>query len=334
MVVQGIRAADAEDLRWLRFRLLRTMLRRTSTYSVVTAALLLYFGVLGAFEVVEDDLTVFETVLSGLMLIVCLGIFSAVAFFGRELPSWGGLVLVGAHAAVSVYYLGFSDERQNAIAAFQELPIVAMYFSWFYDAKTARIGALAIVIAVNAAAVLGPFVAPGGMLGIVNIVSGLLFTWMCLEAGIFMRHRNRLEAHTDALTGALNRRGFTAKTQMEMRRAARHGRPLCLVVLDLDDFKQVNDGSGHAAGDDVLRSVSSQWMSLSRSADLVGRLGGDEFAMLLPETDLDGARELMQRLRGLASHPWSWGAAQLLPGDGFETLVHRADQAMYRDKSR
>lgn len=334
MVVQGIRAADAEDLRWLRFRWLRTMLRRTSTFSVVTAALLLYFGALAAFEVVEDDLTPFETAFSALTLIACLGVFAAVAFFGKELPMRLGLVMIAAHALTSVYYLGFSDERQNAIAAFQELPIIAMYFSWFYDARVARIGVLAIVIAVNGAAMAGPFVERGGMLGIANIISGIVFTWMCLEAGIFMRHRNRLEAHTDELTGALNRRGFTAKTEMEMRRAARHGRPLSLVVIDLDGFKQVNDGSGHAAGDDVLRSVSSQWMSLSRSSDIVGRLGGDEFALLLPETDLERARELMARLRGLASHPWSWGAAQLLPGDAFETLLHRADQAMYRDKAR
>jgi diguanylate cyclase (GGDEF)-like protein len=332
MVVQGIRASDAEDLRWLRFGWLKAIRERTSTFSVVTATLLLYYGVLGLFEVFEVDLTLFERVLSWGMIVVCVGLFATVALFGVELPAWAGIALVGAHALVSVYYLGFSDERQNAIAAFQELPIMAMYFSWFYGAKLARVGVLVIIVAVGAATAVGSFAGPGGLLGPVNIVGAALFTWMCLEAGIFMRHRVRLESHSDELTGALNRRGFEAKTAAEIRRALRHERPLTVALLDLDKFKDVNDEAGHAAGDYVLRAVSAQWMSMSRSTDIVGRLGGDEFAMLLPETDAEEAAALMLRLRRFASHPWSWGVAQLRPGDTVESLLHRADQAMYDDK--
>ncbi|WP_217178773.1 GGDEF domain-containing protein [Streptomyces sp. AC495_CC817] len=332
MVVQDIRASDAEDLRWLRFGWLRSIRERTSTFSVVTATILLYFGVLGLFEIFESDITLFEQILSAATSFVCVGLFAMVAFFGVELPPWAGIALVGVHALVSMYYLGFSDERQNAIAAFQELPIMAMYFSWFYGAKLARIGMLAVVVVVGAAATFGPFTGPGGLLGPVNIVGAGLFTLMCLEAGIFMRHRIRLESHSDELTGTLNRRGFEAKTAMEIRRAVRHDRPLSIAVLDLDKFKDVNDEAGHAAGDFVLRAVTAQWMSMSRTTDIVGRLGGDEFAMLLPETDADDARALMLRLREYASHPWSWGVAQLRQGDTVATLLDRADQAMYDDK--
>lgn len=332
MVVQDIRASDAEDLRWLRFGWLRSIRERTSTFSVVTATLLLYYGVLGVFELFEVDITLFERLLSGGSVLVCIGLFAAVAFFGLELPSWTGIALMGAHALVSTYYLGFSDERQNAIAAFQELPIMAMYFSWFYGAKVSRTGVLAIILVVGTATAFGPFTGPGGLLGPVNIVGVALFTWMCLEAGIFMRHRIRLESHSDELTGTLNRRGFEAKTLAEIRRASRHERPLSVAVLDLDKFKDVNDGAGHAAGDFVLRAVTAQWMSMSRSTDIVGRLGGDEFAMLMPETDADDARALMLRLREFASHPWSWGVAQLRPGDTVDSLLNRADQAMYEDK--
>lgn len=332
MVVQDIRASDAEDLRWLRFGWLRSVRERTSTYSVVTATLLLYYGVLGIFESFESDITLFEQVLSLATVLVCFGLFGTVAFAGVELPPWMGLALLAVHALVSVYYLGFSDEQQNAIAAFQELPIMAMYFSWFYAARLARFGTLAIVVVVGAATTFGEFTGPGALFGAVNIVGVALFTWMCMEAGIFMRHRIRMESHSDELTGTLNRRGFEAKLLMEMRRAQRHDRPLSVAVLDLDKFKDVNDSSGHAAGDYVLKAVTAQWMSMSRSTDMVGRLGGDEFAMLMPETDAHDASALMMRLREYASHPWSWGVAQLQPGDTVASLLQRADHAMYTDK--
>ncbi|MFE6996098.1 diguanylate cyclase [Microbacterium sp. NPDC057659] len=332
MVVQDIRAEDAEELRWLRFAWLKSARERTSTYAVVTSALLLYFGLLGVFELFENDLTLFEQLLSAGTTLVCIAVFLIVVAFGISLPQWVGIVMVIAQALVSVYYLGFSDERQNAIAALQELPVMAMYFSWFYPARTVRIVMLVILVCGGAAAVYGPFIGDDGLFGPVNLIGAALFSWMCLEAGIFMRHRVRLESYSDELTGALNRRGFLAKTQMEMRRAKRRGIPLSVAVLDLDKFKAVNDEAGHAAGDYILRSVSSQWMSLSRSTDIVGRLGGDEFAMLLPDTDAQQARSLMLRLREYASHPWSWGIAQLESADTVDSVLARADRAMYRDK--
>lgn len=332
MVVQGIHVADAEELRWLRVGWLKRVRERTSTYSVVIASVLLLFGVLGVLELFEDDITLWEQALSGGTAVVCLGAFALVALAGVELPHWVGVALVIAHALVSVYYLGFADERQNAIAALQELPLMAMFFSWFYGAKIARIGEFAILLALGTAIALGPFTGPNGLLGPVNIIGAALFTWLCLEAGLFVRHRILLESHSDPLTGALNRRGFIAKAELEMRRAARHDRSLSVAVLDLDKFKSVNDGEGHAAGDYVLRSLTAQWMSLSRQTDIVGRLGGDEFAMLMPETDAEEARIVMARLRQYASHPWSWGVAEMHQGDTIESALSRADQAMYAGK--
>ncbi|WP_102193867.1 GGDEF domain-containing protein [Microbacterium aurantiacum] len=336
MVVQDIRASDAEDLRWLRAGWLKSVRERTSTYSVVTAGIMLLFAALGLFELFEQDLTVFEVVLSWGILGVSLTVVAMVALFGVELARWTGLALVVAHAGVSAYYLGYSDERQNAIAALQELPLMAMYFSWFYGARIARLGELVILATVGVATAFGPFTTPGAgisaLLGPVNLLGAALFTWLCLEAGLFVRHRIRLESHTDVLTGALNRRGFVAKAGMEFRRAARHGRPVSIAVLDLDKFKAVNDEAGHAAGDFVLKSLSSQWMSLSRDTDVVGRLGGDEFAMVLPETDADEARALMRRLRAFATHPWSWGVVQAQPDESVDAALARADQAMYDDK--
>ena len=334
MVTQAIHVEDAEELRWLRAGWLKHVRERTSTYSVVTASLFLLFGVLGVIELFETDITLWEQVLSGGTALVCLGVFVLVALFGIELPHWAGMALVIAHALVSVYYLGFSDERQNAIAALQELPLMAMFFSWFYGARVARAGEFAILVVLGVTMALGPF-APeaGSVLGPANIIGAALFTWMCLEAGLFVRHRIRLESHSDPLTGALNRRGFIKKAELEMRRATRHQRPLAIAVLDLDKFKSINDGGGHAAGDYVLRSLTAQWMSLSRQTDIVGRLGGDEFAMLLPETNEDEARVVMTRLREYASHSWSWGVTQVHPDETIEDALDRADRAMYAEKA-
>jgi len=108
----------------------------------------------------------------------------------------------------------------------------------------------------------------------------------------------------DGLTGVANRRCFDERLATEWRRAARHSRPLALLMLDVDHFKRFNDRYGHQAGDDCLRRVASAIRSaLLRPGDLVARYGGEEFACVLPETDLDGAltvaNGIEQRVRAL-----------------------------------
>src|SRR5690606_26411831 len=237
------------------------------------------------------------------------------------------------------YYLGFSDERQNAVAAVQEMTVMAVYLAWFYGPLIGRWVELGILVAVGAAILLGPFGGESiegdstrGLFGVTNVLAVALLTWLCLEMGFFVRHRMLLEGHTDPLTGALNRRGFQSRIGEEMRRARRTGESLSLAVLDLDDFKAVNDVDGHEAGDAVLKTLVAQWGSLSRQNDAVARLGGDEFVMLLPCTSADEADEMLHRMRMLASHPWSWGVTQVLPDDTIETALSRADSEMYRRK--
>src|SRR4051794_2915904 len=99
-----------------------------------------------------------------------------------------------------------------------------------------------------------------------------------------------LASRTDHLTGALNRRGFHERVQAEMARASRSGDPLSVVLVDLDGFKRVNDESGHAAGDELLRWVAGRLGAGLRPSDAAGRLGGDEFALLLPGLDAGAAQ--------------------------------------------
>ncbi len=104
-------------------------------------------------------------------------------------------------------------------------------------------------------------------------------------------------AHTDALTGLVNRRLFISRLVEEVERVRRHGSTLSVLLFDLDHFKAVNDSFGHDAGDRVLCTVANIATQVKRVTDVTARIGGEEFALLLPETQHDGATHLATRLR-------------------------------------
>lgn len=141
-------------------------------------------------------------------------------------------------------------------------------------------------------------------------------------------------AHTDALTGLLNRRGWADSLSRELARARRLDSPLCVAMLDLDYFKRFNDENGHLAGDRVLREASAQWTSSSRDGDVLARYGGDEFALALPACQIDDAMRQLQRLQENTS-PHGSISAGVVSWDGAESgfgLIERADQALYAAK--
>jgi len=148
-------------------------------------------------------------------------------------------------------------------------------------------------------------------------------------------------ADLDALTGLHNRRYFHETLAREVARAQRYGRRLALVVLDLDDFKAINDRIGHLAGDAVLAETAERVRDVVRSADVACRVGGDEFAVILPESSAEEADQLYRRLRGsVSSRPvgeagrlfLSAGIAELLADDDPTRFFERADEALYRAK--
>jgi diguanylate cyclase (GGDEF)-like protein len=151
----------------------------------------------------------------------------------------------------------------------------------------------------------------------------------------------RALADLDALTGLHNRRYFHETLAREIARAARYDRRLAVIVLDLDDFKAVNDRVGHLAGDAVLAEAAERMLTVMREADVPCRVGGDEFAVVLPEGGVEDAQLLASRIAGaIASRPigsagtlqLSAGVAELKPGEGPNDLFQRADDALYRAK--
>lgn len=149
-------------------------------------------------------------------------------------------------------------------------------------------------------------------------------------------------ANIDALTGLLNRRSGQVALEIELQQAADSHAPLSVAMGDIDHFKQINDGLGHAIGDNVLRSVAASLRGGMRSNDIAIRWGGEEFLILLPNTPLDDAVLLAERIRNLvattpqvASDPVtiSLGVGQWRPGEDFTAFVERVDAAMYAAKS-
>lgn len=148
----------------------------------------------------------------------------------------------------------------------------------------------------------------------------------------------------DALTGSLNRRGLDEALASEAARAERYGNALCVSVIDLDNFKNLNDTYGHSAGDEALVHLVKVIKALLRPSDSIGRFGGEEFVVLLPETTLEAGKFAIERLQReltkrffLANNEkllitFSAGVAQLRPGESESEVVKRADQAMYRAK--
>lgn len=153
------------------------------------------------------------------------------------------------------------------------------------------------------------------------------------------------QARTDPLTGALNRRALAEAAQREMARSVRYGRPLCMIVLDVDNFKNINDSQGHAAGDCALQGLVHELKLMLRGNDLLARTGGEEFSILLPDTNRSAGIVAAERIRRAVEKlevtfdgkavrlTVSAGVAQLDPSEGgWESMLHRADTAMYQAK--
>jgi len=157
----------------------------------------------------------------------------------------------------------------------------------------------------------------------------------------------RRHATTDFLTGIANRRHFIDMAEREFSRARRYGHPLTVVMLDIDRFKRINDNFGHPVGDKVVRAMASICQNALREIDHLGRMGGEEFAILLPETDLDKAVQVAERVRESVTvariemegdappilFTTSSGVAAIsLQDKEFDQMLSRADRALYEAK--
>ena len=177
-------------------------------------------------------------------------------------------------------------------------------------------------------------------------IVGLLPTAVDITERKLLEEELQRQARLDYLTGLPNRRSFMDRGEAELSRASRYGKPLSILMLDIDHFKQINDTYGHQAGDLVLKSLAITIQEVLRNVDIIGRLGGEEFASVLPETGIEKATEVAERLRevisagevtlpdGINIHfSVSIGISALIDkNSNIDTLLNEADKALYRAK--
>ncbi len=169
---------------------------------------------------------------------------------------------------------------------------------------------------------------------------------LLVRQSLELRAQSEQHARSDPLTGLLNRRWLDESLPLMLQRHALAGRTLCLLMLDVDHFKRYNDSVGHLAGDRALQSVAQALQANVRTDDRAVRFGGEEFLVLLPDTALQDAAPIGERLRSVVENTairgsdgtalpgvtLSIGLTQTLPGESAEQLIARADAALYKAK--
>jgi len=260
-----------------------------------------------------------------------------------RLPAWSMQLTLawGSTLITSVAY--FSGESPSPLIFFYLW--VFLYASYFFTLRQVAAQIVYVGVAYGALLALKPPV--GGLSAWWLVAMGTLL----VGAMVTISMRARLElliarlydaARTDPLTKLSNRRGFREMLDLELERARRAGTPMGVLVGDLDDFKDVNDRSGHHVGDLVLQRVAKVLSEGKRQIDSAARIGGEEFAIVLPDTDRDGAFALAERLRRTARDEFSRDLTPITisfglsvyprHGETAAALLHAADEALYAAK--
>ncbi|MBL3698630.1 GGDEF domain-containing protein [Leucobacter luti] len=266
------------------------------------------------------------------LLVFCLSGAAATFAFGRRVPVWVGVVSVLVFLIAQAYFLSRSDDPASVIASVQQLPVVAFYLGWFVRPRLALALITTCVIVFSWVMAENPLLSVTGAIGTPVAVHGILGMLFCFAAGMFLWRRQMRVATVDPLTGAYNRQGMLDRLEYQLGKRSLNRVPLSVVVVDFDRFKELNDSRGHAAGDLVLSHTIGAWRSEIRSGDVIARLGGDEFVLVLPRANALEAQVIVDRLREVSEHPWTWGVAEAVPGESAEALLARADATQFEWK--
>lgn len=256
---------------------------------------------------------------------------SIIWFAGRH---WRAPTIHGAlvfHILVSTALLALSASAQGAVTVAFIYVWVALYVGTFSSLRVAR-GYVAFIVTMLATGtalnihLTGPIAVNVWVVGSVTTATG---------TEVYGRLLQRLQRLTtiDPLTGAYNRTGFELIADRARATARRQGESIALAVVDLDDFKHINDAQGHAVGDTLLAQLVKGWQAAIRPSDTIIRYGGDEFVVLMPGTSAEEVPQVLERMRGGSPVKWTAGWTDIDPDEPLETAIDRADRSMYSRKS-
>jgi GGDEF domain-containing protein len=236
------------------------------------------------------------------------------------------IIVVGGTVAISLLIAKAATGVSTVVTATDYI-WMGVYVSFFFSRGAARAHLALIAIAFGVAL-------------LVNTHSVPAEAWILMTASIIVasetigRQSSRLrhEAHTDSLTGLLNRKGLAPAAERAFALADRTGIPLTIALIDLDDFKQVNDRDGHAEGDRLLVQMTRTWSEELQAGDIFARLGGDEFLVVLVGSSDEEAKRFFERLLFISPAPWSAGVIKRSGGEDLSACLARADNALYEAK--
>jgi diguanylate cyclase (GGDEF)-like protein len=268
-------------------------------------------------------------IITSAIALVCAGVLMAAR---NHLKVWffHGLVQIGNVLIAAGMYAGGPTETTEHYTLLYLWG--ALYASYFFSRRAAVIHMLlgtltyAVVLALkepNLFWISRWFVMMGSFM-----IAAIIVNWLTQQI--------RTLARNDSLTGLCNRRSFEEELSRALWRAERDHRPVCLILLDLDNFKRINDTLGHSTGDRLLKEASAAWSGQIRQNDVLARYGGDEFAALLPDCSLHDAEIVAGRLRAAmpSQATCSIGFAMWDGTESEDALLTRVDEALYRAKRK
>jgi GGDEF domain-containing protein len=244
-----------------------------------------------------------------------------------RIPRWFlHAVVAGGTLAISALIARAATGVSTVVTATDYIWL-GVYVSFFFSRTAARLHLALIAVGFGVALLINSH-------GVPAEAFVLMTASIVVVSETIGRQSDRLrhEAHTDSLTGLLNRKGLALAAERALTLADRTGIPLTLGLIDLDDFKKVNDRDGHAEGDRLLVSMTETWSEELQPGDIFARLGGDEFLVILVGLSDEEATRFFERLLFLSPAPWSAGVIKRNAGEDLSACLARADNTLYEAK--